>query len=437
MSKFAFVSKALTAGLVLSAGFAMPAFAQLPVSPAVADVAEPGDTAWMLAAAAFALFAALPGLAMFFGGALRKPSVAGHMVQMGGIAALVSVLWVMVGYTLAFGIASNGIIGNGNAWMLIALGNVRVGTFVPESAFALFQMGFVLFAALLLTGGWAERAKLGWAMAFAGLWSLIVYAPIAHWLWGGGWLAGLGAVDFAGGLTVHLAAGMSALVAALMVGRREGWPQVAEASSPAMRLGGAALVWIGGLALVGGSAYAATDDASAAIVNAHLASCVGALAWMILDKVKTGKVGLNAVATGAVAGLAAIAAGAGYVSPGGAIVMAAAGALLAWFARGMVRHVIGIDDALDVFAVHGVAGISGALLTAIFIGFGLGGTGYAEGMGPFSQFMAQLVAIGVIAIWSIIGTMIIGFGAAMVLPMRDTAWTETPTEHPAGRTRQI
>ncbi|EIZ80254.1 ammonium transporter, partial [Novosphingobium sp. Rr 2-17] len=340
------------------------------------DVADSADTAWLLAASLVALLTVLPGLALFHAGRVRAGNAVSVLLQVGAVAAFASLLWVAAGYTLAFGETSHGFVGKGNAWMLIQLGNVRAGTGVPESAFVLFQMSCAMLAPALMTGAWAGRARFGWVIAFTGLWSLIVYAPLAHWIWGGGWLAtSVHALDWSGGLIVHGAAGISALVVALLIGPRRD-PGAAAAHSPSLALAGAGLLWVGTLAQSGGFALTATDDASAAIIATHAAIASGALVWLLLDRVTGHRPGALSLALGAVSGLATIAAGAGYVSPGGAIVIGAIGALACRLASGIMRKRIGVDDTLGVFAIHGVGGLLGALLTGLFMAERVGGIGY-------------------------------------------------------------
>ena len=278
-----FVSAMLLAVLLAS-----PAFAQDAGTLVESDT---GDTAWILISSALVLLMTLPGLALFYGGRVRAKNVLSVALQCGAVAAVISVLWVVTGYTLAFGDIGNGWFGNGRAWMLIELTNVRYGTTVPESAFVLFQMGFAIFAAALMVGAWAERARLGWVVLFCAAWSLIVYAPVAHWVWGGGWLAStFGTMDFAGGLVVHTTAGVSALVAAALIGPREGFadkPILPHA--PVLTMIGAALLWVGWFGFTGGSALSATDDASSAIINTHLAACVAALVWLLIERIALGK----------------------------------------------------------------------------------------------------------------------------------------------------
>jgi Amt family ammonium transporter len=303
--------------------------------------------------------------------------------------------------------------------MLGNLGNVREGTAVPESAFAMFQMTFAVITPALMIGAWVERARFGWVVAFCALWLLVVYAPVAHWVWGGGWLSNLGVLDFAGGIVVHTTAGVSALVVAIMLGKRMGWPKTLMLPhSPALTVAGAAMLWVGWFGFNGGSALAATDDASSAIINTHIAASMAALVWILIEKFKVGKSTAVGVATGAIAGLATITPAAGYVGPGASIIIGAAAAIVCFMAVGLVKNGFKIDDSLDVFAVHGVGGMLGSLLLALFIGTGFGGIGYNEDMAFGSQFVAQLIGVGAVAIWSAIATAILGFGISFILPMR-------------------
>jgi Amt family ammonium transporter len=407
-------------GLLFGAGWAAsPLHAQQNIDPSIADVANSGDTAWILTASALVLMMTLPGLALFYGGLVRSKNFLSVLVQCMAVAGLCSVLWVIIGYTLAFGEISNGFLGNGLNWMFGNLGNVREGTSIPESTFAMFQMTFAVITPVLMVGAWVERARFGWVMAFCALWLLVVYAPVTHWVWGGGWLSGLGVLDFAGGIVVHTTAGISALVVAIMMGKRMGWPKTLMLPhSPALTLAGAGLLWVGWFGFNGGSALTATDDASAAIINTHIAASMAALVWILIEKFKVGKSTAVGVATGAIAGLATITPAAGFVGPGASILIGAAAGLVCFFAVGLVKNGFKIDDSLDVFAVHGVGGMLGSLLLALFIGTGFGGTGYAEGMAFGSQFVAQLIGVGAVAIWSAVATAILGFGISFILPMR-------------------
>ncbi|WP_295528288.1 ammonium transporter [Novosphingobium sp. Chol11] len=393
---------------------------------ATLDVADSGDTAWALAASVMVLFMALPGLTLFYGARVTAKNFLSVAAQIGAITAICSLLWVVAGYTIAFGQITNGWLGSGNAWMLIDLGNVRGDTAVPESAFALFHMTLAVFAAALMVGAWAGRARFAWVIAFSAVWSLMVYAPMAHWIWGGGWLASrLGTLDDAGGLVIHTAAGVSGLVAAMLMGKRSGFtgaPIPPHAAGLAMA--GGALLWAGWLALLGGAALAATDDAAAAMINAHVAACAAALVWLVIESFAVGKPSATGFATGAVAGLAAVSSAAASIAPGAAMLLGGAAALLSYPAMLLIRRSLAIDDALGVFAVNGVSGMVGAVLLAAFIDPALGGTGFAPGMGLVSQMVAQIAAVGVVAAWSAIGTVVAALMVSTVIPMRVTEDTE-------------
>lgn len=407
-------------GSILLAGFAIsPAIAQEAFDPSITDVANSGDTAWILTATALVLMMTLPGLALFYGGLVRSKNFLSVLIQTMAVAGICSVLWVVVGYTIAFGQVSNGYLGNGINWMFGNLGNVREGTTIPESSFAMFQMTFAVITPALMIGAWVERARFGWVIAFCALWLLVVYAPVTHWVWGGGWLSELGVLDFAGGIVVHTTAGVSALVVAIMLGRRSGWPKTLMLPhSPALTVAGAGLLWVGWFGFNGGSALTATDDASSAIINTHIAASTAALMWILIEKFKVGKPTAVGVATGAIAGLATITPAAGYVGPGASILIGAAAGLVCFFAVGLVKNGFKIDDSLDVFAVHGVGGILGSLMLALFISESLGGIGYSGDMAFGSQFVAQMIGVGAVAIWSAVATAILGFGISFILPMR-------------------
>lgn len=384
------------------------------------DGADSGDTAWVLVCSALLLLAALPGLALFYGGMVRARNMLSVAMQVGAVVAVASLLWVIVGYTLAFGQVSGGWIGAGNAWMLINLDDVRAGTTVSESTFALFQMALAAFAPALMIGASVDRARFGWVVAFAALWGLLVYAPVAHWIWGGGWLAAkLGTVDFAGGIVVHTTAGVSALVTALLLGKRTGFPATPmKPHAPALTLAGAALLWVGWFGLGGGSALTASDDAASAVLNTHLAACAAVLVWLGVEAFTRGRPTATGFATGVIAGLTTISPAAQWVSPGAAIVFGVAGAAASYGAIRLIRNRLQIDDSLNVFAVHGVGGALGAMLVAVFMTPSLGGTGYAQGVGMAHQLAAQAVGISVVVLWSAVATAIAALMVSLVLPMR-------------------
>ena len=401
--------------LLLAALIAAPASAQ-DVGAIVAN--DTGDTAWILTASALVLLMTLPGLALFYGGLVRSRNFLSVALQTGAVASIVSVLWIVVGYTFAFGDVSSGWVGNGRAWMLIELTNVRLGTTIPESTFVLFQMTFAIIAPALMIGAWVDRARFSWVVVFCALWSLVVYAPVAHWIWGGGWLASSGTLDFAGGLVVHTTAGVSALVVAVMMGARRGFPDKPMLPhAPGLTMVGAALLWVGWFGFNGGSALAATDDASTAIINTHVAASTAALVWLLIERIGFGKTTMVGWATGAIAGLATITPAAAFISPGAAILFGALAAVVCYFAVLQIRK-WGIDDSLDVFAVHGVGGILGSLLLGLFVSSALGGVGYAQGTTPGAQLGAQALGVGVVALWSAVMTAILALGIGIIAPMR-------------------
>lgn len=404
-----------TALVVLGALVPTAAFAQ----DGRLDVADGGDTAWLLAASVLGLMT-LPGLALIYAGRVRAKNALSVLLQCGAIFAAASTLWIIVGYTLAFGDVAGGWLGKGNAWMLITLGNVRAGTAVPESAYALFQMVFAALAPALLVGAGAERARFGWIVTFAALWSLVVYAPVAHWIWGGGWLAeGVGTLDWAGGIVVNVTTGISALVIAVMLGRRKGVTQGAVTpQGPALSIAGVALLWIGWLALSGGSAIAANDDAAAGIIALHVGTAAAATAWLLVERLTTGKPTAIGFASGAMAGLATLAPAAGFISPGSALLLGSMGGVTCHFAGLLVRRKLLIDDALGVFAVQGVGGIVGSLLLAMLLSESLGGVGYGEGMNPVAQLAAQGIGVLVVGVWSLVGTVILALMASLAFPIR-------------------
>jgi Amt family ammonium transporter len=403
---------------------AATALAALPAAALAQDpyaaAGNSGDTAWVIAASALVLLMTLPGLSLFYGGLVRARNFLSVTLQVGAVAAIASLLWIVVGYTLSFGQVSGGLLGAGNAWMLNNLGNVRPGTDIPESTYALFQMTFAAITPALMVGAWVDRAKFPWVVAFCALWSLVIYAPVAHWVWGGGWLASyFGVMDFAGGIVVHTTAGVSALVVALLLGKRDGFPRTLMLPhAPGLTMIGAMLLWVGWFGFNGGSALAATDDTSSAIINTHAAACTAALVWILVERITVGKPTSVGFATGAIAGLATITPAAGYVSPGASILFGAAAAVVCYGAIQLVKQKLVIDDSLDVFAVHGVGGMLGSLLLGIFLAPSLGGTGYAAGLGMGSMVAAQFVGVAAVAAWSAICTAILALGVSLLFPMR-------------------
>lgn len=386
----------------------------------VLEEALPGDTAWIMAATAL-VFLALPGLAFYYGGAVRYKHSISVPLQIGVIAAVVSLLWITMGYTLAFAETAGGWIGGGSRWMLLQIEAVRFGTTVPESAYALHHMMLAVLATALMVGAWAERGRFGWVVLFAGLWSLLVYAPVAHWLWGGGWLAlRIGTVDFAGGLVIHTTAGVSALVVALLMGRRKGFPDTADdPQSDYLRLLGIPLLWLGLFGVTGGGLLlGASDETASALINLQASAAASVLAWHMVDRLRSGHVNANGFASGALVGLVAIAPGAGFVSTGAAIVIGLVAALVCRFALHFIRNSLQIDDTLGVFAINGVGGMVGTLLTGVFMAAEWGGTGLAPGQSVAAQMAAQVIGIAAVTVWSVFVTGLLATAVSLFIPMR-------------------
>ena len=389
-----------------------------PASAQVA-VADSGDTGWMMVCALLVLLAAVPGLALRHAGLVNVRNALAAPAQAIAVAAGASLAWGMIGYSLAYAPGS-GWLGGGANLLLEGLGALREGLTVPESAFVLFQMALAIFAACLLPGAMAERARIGWIAAFAPLWLLIVYAPIAHWVWSGGWLAQLGVMDFAGGLVVHGAAGFSALALLLILGRRRAAADPGHA--PVLGIAGGALLWIGWGGMVGGWALGATDDAASAILNAHFAACAGVLGWMLGDRLSGGRIKATGLISGALAGLVAVSASAALVGPGGAMLIGLIGAIVSRLGKGLLGS--RIDDAADIFVIHGLGGVAGVLALPLFVQPLLGGVGFEAGISLASALLAQAIGVAIVALWAMVGSAIVALLLSVLLPMRGTAQEE-------------
>lgn len=389
-----------------------------PASAQVA-VADSGDTGWMMVCALLVLLAAVPGLALRHAGLVNVRNALAAPAQAIAVAAGASLAWGMIGYSLAYAPGSVWL-GGGTNLLLGGLGTLREGLTVPESAFVLFQMALAIFAACLLPGAMAERARIGWIAAFAPLWLLIVYAPIAHWVWSGGWLAQLGVMDFAGGLVVHGAAGFSALALLLILGRRRAAADPGHA--PVLGIAGGALLWIGWGGMVGGWALGATDDAASAILNAHFAACAGVLGWMLGDRLSGGRIKATGLISGALAGLVAVSASAALVGPGGAMLIGLIGAIVSRLGKGLLGS--RIDDAADIFVIHGLGGVAGVLALPLFVQPLLGGVGFEAGISLASALLAQAIGVAIVALWAMVGSAIVALLLSVLLPMRGTAQEE-------------
>ncbi|HEX8754914.1 MAG TPA: ammonium transporter [Steroidobacteraceae bacterium] len=389
--------------------FAAHAAANPATSPiAVTRAANPGDTAWLLTATALVLSMTLPGLVAFYSGLVRSKNVLSVAMQCFAIACLVSLLWVVGGYGMAFG--------NGGAWQALigAPGGVldmsrnAVRGTTPEAAFVMFQLTFAIITPALVIGGFAERMKFSAMLWFSGLWLVVVYLPVCHWVWGGGWLAQRGVLDFAGGIVVHVTAGVGALVSALVLRERKGFPHTAmPPHNMPLTILGAGMLWVGWFGFNGGSALAANSSAAMAILVTHLGAATGALAWMTAEWLRFGKPSVLGIVTGMVAGLGTITPASGFVGPLGAIAIGAAAGFVCFSATQLLKRKLHVDDSLDVSPVHGVGGILGTTLTGIFVAAQLGGVGYAPGMTLVRQVGVQILGVAAAGIWCVIGTFVI------------------------------
>ena len=378
-----------------------------------ADELNAANTSWILTSTALVLFMTIPGLSLFYGGLVRSKNVLSVLMQCFAVTCLASIIWFAFGYSLAFGDG-----GSMNAWIgnldNILMGNIQEDTMagdIPESVFALFQMTFAVITPALIVGAFAERMRFSAMLLFSALWLIAVYSPVTHWVWGGGWLGEMGLLDFAGGTVVHITAGVAALVAALVLGNRKGFPQ--QAMPPhnlTMTVTGAGMLWVGWFGFNGGSALAANGDAGMAMLVTHISAAAGSLAWMTMEWVKHGKPSVLGIVTGMVAGLGTITPASGFVGPGGALLIGLSAGVICYYATQAIKQRWKIDDSLDVFPVHGVGGILGTLLAGIFASDALGafsGQGYNEGMNMASQVQVQIVGIVATFVYTAIVTFVL------------------------------
>jgi Amt family ammonium transporter len=376
-----------------------------------AAAANGADTAWILTSTALVLFMTLPGLALFYGGLVRTKNVLSVLLQCFAIAGVVTLLWLAAGYSLAFA-GGNAFIGGLDKAMFAGIGRDSLTGTIPESLFAIFQMTFAIITPALIVGAFAERMKFSAMLVFSGLWLLLVYVPITHWVWGGGWLQALGLYDFAGGTVVHISAGVAALVTALVMGPRRGFPVTPMMPhNMTMTITGAGMLWVGWFGFNGGSALAADGNAAMAMLVTHISAAAGAMTWMGIEWKRFGKpTGLGAV-TGMVAGLGTITPASGFVGPGGALIIGLLAGGVCFTATQFIKRVLKIDDSLDVFPVHGVGGMLGTLLAGVFSSTALGvfsGYGFAEGIATMGgQVRVQLIGVAATVAYTALFTWVI------------------------------
>ena len=368
---------------------------------------DTGNTAWILISTALVLFMTLPGLALFYGGLVKSKNILSVLMQCIAIACLASLIWLAVGYSLAFSEGSQWVGGLQNSFFS-GIERSSLSGDIPESVFFMFQMTFAIITPALMVGAYVERIKFSAVLLFSGLWLVVVYAPVTHWIWGGGWLAEMGILDYAGGLVVHLTAGISALVLASALGPRKGFPdQIDPPHNPALVMIGASMLWVGWFGFNAGSALAANEDAGMAMLVTHVSAATASLVWMFIDWLKFGKPTLVGLVTGTIAGLASITPASGFVGPTGALIIGGSAGIICYVLVSFVKNTLKVDDSLDVFAVHGAGGVLGILLVSFLTDSSIGGAGYADGMSASSQFNIQLIGVASVFVWSIIASLII------------------------------
>jgi Amt family ammonium transporter len=388
------------------------AIALLVVQAPLALAAEPpkidgANTAWMLTAAVLVLFMTLPGLALFYAGLVRTKNVLSVLMQCFSITCIVTLAWVFAGYSIAFGDGNNWWGGLGKAF-LAGIDVKTVKGSIPETVFAMYQLTFAIITPALVIGAYAERVRFAGMLVFSLLWLLIVYCPVAHWVWGEGWLQKMGIMDFAGGTVVHLNAGVAALVCALVLGRRRGFPETAmPPHNMTMTVTGACMLWVGWFGFNAGSALAADGSAGMAMLVTHIGAATGSVAWLVCEWLRYGKPSVLGIVTGMVAGLGTITPASGFVGPIGALAIGGAAGVICFFATSYMKRALNVDDSLDVFPVHGVGGLLGTLLTGVFASAAFGGVGYPEKVDMAQQVTTQLVGILAVGAWSGIATWIL------------------------------
>jgi Amt family ammonium transporter len=384
---------------------------------------DTGDTAWMLTSTALVLFMTLPGLALFYAGLVGSRNVLSVVMQCFSIACLVSVIWVICGYSLAFGGSVGGYIGDlSRAWLSGVELDTVSGT-IPESVFVMFQLTFAIITPALFVGAFAERMRFSALLLFSGAWVLVVYFPVAHWVWGGGWLGAMGFRDFAGGAVVHVTAGVAAIIAAVVMGNRKGFPNSGAPHNLPMTVTGACMLWVGWFGFNAGSAVASNGAAGMAMLVTHISAAVASLVWMTLEWVKYGKPSVLGIVTGMVAGLATITPASGYVGPMGGFFIGLAAGIGCFVATQFIKQRLKIDDSLDVFPVHGVGGMIGLLLLAVFSaerfdGLGLDGT-------ILDQLGIQVIGLLAVIVWTAIASFVLLKVVNAISPLRVSDDEET------------
>tara|TARA_B100000287_G_scaffold221506_1_gene208908 strand:+ start:2657 stop:3994 length:1338 start_codon:yes stop_codon:yes gene_type:complete len=377
-----------------------------------------GDTSWILTSTALVLFMTLPGLALFYTGLVQSKNAISVLMHHFAIACIASILWVIIGYSLAFS-EGNQWIGSLNNIFLKSLSYNDLSSSIPESTFISFQMTFAIITPALMIGAFVERMKFLAVIIFLSLWLIVVYAPVTHWVWGGGILSKWGVMDFAGGLVVHATAGVGALVTAMVIGSRKQFPKsINPPHSPVLTMIGACMLWVGWFGFNGGSALTAGTNAGMAILVTHISAAAASIVWMIIEWIRFGKPSLVGMVTGMVAGLATITPASGFVGVPGGLILGISGGALCYLAVDLIRGKLKIDDSLDVFAVHGVGGILGSLLVAVLALESFSGTGLSDGQTASGQFLVQFFGVLVVVVWTFVLTYLVLKITSLFSPLR-------------------
>ncbi len=412
--------KQLKTGLILVSLAMMPGIV-------FGDDLNQANTSWILTSTALVLFMTIPGLSLFYGGLVRSKNVLSVLMQCFAITCMVSLLWLLGAYSFIF--ADGGdwqkFLGGAAKVLMLDLGTETLAGDIPETVFFMFQMTFAIITPALIVGGFAERMRFSAMLWFSGLWLLLVYVPVCHWIWGGGWLADMGVKDFAGGIVIHVNAGVAALVAALVLGNRRGFPTTAmPPHNMTMVVTGAGMLWVGWFGFNGGSALTADGSAGMAILVTHIAAAAGSLTWMTIEWLRFGKPSVLGIVTGMVAGLGTITPASGFVGPVGGLVIGMTAGFVCFYATQYVKRRLKIDDSLDVFPVHGIGGIFGSILTGVFAAESFGGLGLGD-VSISEQVGVQALAVVVTIIWSAVFSYVILKVLDSLIGLRVTAEEET------------
>ena len=400
-----------------------------PLSNAIADDGLNGaDTAWILTSTALVLFMTLPGLALFYGGLVRSKNVLSVLMQCFAITCVATIIWVIVGYSIAFGDGgnANAVWGGLSRVFLADMSRTALAGSIPETVFSMFQLTFAIITPALIVGGFAERMRFSAILMFSAIWLLLVYLPVCHWVWGGGWLGEMGLLDFAGGTVVHITAGVAAIVTAMVLGNRRGFPRSAMMPhNMTMTITGAGMLWVGWFGFNAGSALSAGGDAGMAMLVTHISAAMGAFTWMMIEWKRYGKPSALGAVTGMVAGLGTITPASGFVGPVAALFIGLAAGAICYTATVFIKQRLQIDDSLDVFPVHGVGGALGTLSAGIFVASELGGAGLAEGVSTGQQLGVQLIGVVATITWTAFATYLILKLVSNFVELRVTEEDET------------